>query len=75
MAPRQQLAYSRALKILFNECIVRGLRKEVKAMLDKGELTVDQWHQPVDATVLPPLPKKGRPLILGNLEKFMMEGH
>jgi len=41
-------------------------------MLDKGELTCNQLHLPVDTTSLPP-PKKGRPTLLGDQEKSVME--
>ena len=57
-----------------SESTVRGFKKEVKAMLlGKGELTPDQLHQQVDIGAIPPPPKRGRPTLLGDHEKHVME--
>ena len=65
--------YSKALGFDISESTVRGFKKEVKAMLDKGELTPDQLHQQLDIAAIPPPPKRGRPTLLGDLEQCVME--
>ena len=65
--------YSKALSMDISESTVRGFKKEVKAMLDKGELTPDQLHQQVDIAAIPPPPKRGRPTLLGDHEVHVME--
>ena len=48
---------------------VRGFKKEV----NRGELMPDQLHHQLDVTTLPPPPKRGRPSLLGDIEKGVME--